>query len=406
MNALYKGKEIYSFKLSHHEFELLDKTQLTCVHCGSKMTTAHSPRPRRTPFFRHVSKRECKISNKISLAHQSVQAWVKWSIEQVYGWQGIEEFAGNGFRADVMAVSMSTIECTSFEVQFSGMKQEDMKARTERHLADGVKQVFWLCAKPFDWEDEVPSVRLLIENWDLQTMPYVECKVPPQPSQTDGEAYGVVEVPLNVFVRKMLLKERIPKLEKLIVTRYENEYTICYCNAYLYELPDQAYADFYAQQVKKLEEQQEREWRREQARMNEFRRVAKRRKYIEDRRQLVDEFKMVIPNIIFEKGVVVTAYGDFCSLGGKLLVVNPVVSHIDRQKTPILFEATTVLVFRQYQNYAGAVKRLETSANAHLLTSILMNQELIKALGLQKFVNQGVGFRTWIQRQEELRART
>ncbi|MGW3303996.1 competence protein CoiA family protein [Streptomyces rubiginosohelvolus] len=144
-------------------YKVSPRVFLSCPECGWGVHAKHSPS--RVRFFCHDRGRppECSLANE-SWEHHMLKLEMAGAIREAGWFAELEVAADDGsWRADVMASSPDGERRMAWEAQLSPITVEDIQARTERYMAEGIA-VCWVSPhkQPSVWLGSVPSVRVRV----------------------------------------------------------------------------------------------------------------------------------------------------------------------------------------------------------------------------------------------------
>lgn len=132
---------------------------LFCPECRHAMH-ARSGGDRRVRHFAHnADSPDCSLTKGESEEHRHVKVLIALAIRELTGWTAEIEYPGDGWRADVLAISPSGDRQIAFEPQFSYIHESTARKRTERHAASGVETV-WLPKELNPSTEGLPRIRL------------------------------------------------------------------------------------------------------------------------------------------------------------------------------------------------------------------------------------------------------
>ncbi|MFF0754617.1 competence protein CoiA family protein [Streptomyces sp. NPDC004267] len=149
-------------------FKARPRVPLSCPECGWGLHAKHLPRrlghsSERVRFFCHDPGRppECELSNE-SWEHHMLKLELA-AAARAAGWYAeLEVAAQDGtWRADVMVSSPDGTLRMAWEAQLSPITDDDIRARTARYRAEGIR-VCWVSPheQSPNWIDVVPAVRV------------------------------------------------------------------------------------------------------------------------------------------------------------------------------------------------------------------------------------------------------
>jgi hypothetical protein len=136
LRAFVDGVEVIAPALSDAEWDALREAGATVILpcCGSEGYLRRSAMG--TPHFAHKrGGQQCETAGE-TIYHLKAKADVVLACQQA-GYTAVTEVAGEGWRADVLAVKGSVR--IAFEVQWSFLRLEDALYRQERYARDGVR---------------------------------------------------------------------------------------------------------------------------------------------------------------------------------------------------------------------------------------------------------------------------
>jgi len=136
LRALVNGVEVIAPTLSETEWEALRAAggQVILPCCGSEGYLRRSPMG--TPHFAHKRGAHCDVEGGETIHHLKAKADIVIACQNA-GFIALTEFAGDDWRADVLAVRGSVR--VAFEVQWSFLRLEDAIYRQERYARDDVR---------------------------------------------------------------------------------------------------------------------------------------------------------------------------------------------------------------------------------------------------------------------------
>ncbi|MEU5476788.1 competence protein CoiA family protein [Streptomyces mirabilis] len=168
---------------------------LACRECGHGMHAKVSPLGLR--FFAHVhGAPTCTLAEE-SMAHHLLKLELAQAARAA-GWMAELEVSGpdGRWRADVLA-STANSQRVALEAQLASITAAEIRARTQRMGADGVRAYWFSDRSRIPWLGAVPSVRLARQGEDLVAV---------EPMARFTGAYWDPEpsIPLSEFVGRVL----------------------------------------------------------------------------------------------------------------------------------------------------------------------------------------------------------
>lgn len=167
---------------------------LRCPECAYQMC-ARGGGERRIRHFAHKPGRSdtCSLTAAESAEHLHTKVLVAEAVRTI-GWTAEIEYPGDGWRADVLAISPSSQRRLAFEPQFARIHESTALERMKRHRTSGVETV-WLDAKGQGSLAELSRGRLFYDERDprvgVQTF-------------TAGR-WGVRQIPLSAFIQRVCI---------------------------------------------------------------------------------------------------------------------------------------------------------------------------------------------------------
>jgi competence protein CoiA len=113
-------------------------------------------------FFAHDRRTPSCPSSGETPEHRRLKAKVAETIRSL-GWTAELEVPGDGWRADVLAISGDCQRRVAFEIQLAGMTAGEGMERTRRYLQDGVETV-WISLRLPSWFFQIPGVQVEDEH--------------------------------------------------------------------------------------------------------------------------------------------------------------------------------------------------------------------------------------------------
>jgi hypothetical protein len=133
---------------------------LSCRECGHGLHAKVSPTGLR--FFAHDrGAPECGLTGE-SIAHRLLKMELASAIRAA-GWHAELEVPGDGWRADVLAISPDGITRMAWEAQLAPATADELHERTARMTAEGVTAC-WVTDKDRPFIGHVPSIRIKAEE--------------------------------------------------------------------------------------------------------------------------------------------------------------------------------------------------------------------------------------------------
>lgn len=160
---------------------------LFCPECRHPMGARDGCEvPRRIRHFAHrPGSPTCSFGQGESEEHRNIKVLVARAVRDLTGWTAEIEYPGDGWRADVLAISPSGERRIAFEPQLSYIHPEKARERTERHAASNVETV-WLDSRMRSNLEGLPRVRLHLSDlaprvavWALESAAYRGGTAPP-----------------------------------------------------------------------------------------------------------------------------------------------------------------------------------------------------------------------------------
>lgn len=201
------GRRIDSTDDEHwREVHLPSYAGLFCPECRSGMhARAGSEVPRRIRHFAHNpgAAESCSLRQGESEEHRHLKVIVAQAVRALTGWTAEIEHPGDGWRADVLAVSPSGGRRIAFEPQLSSIHEDTARERTRRHAASGVETA-WLDKRMGDNLAGLPRVRLHCDDRGARVTVWA-----PRPEAyrggTAAPLWGRRPLALDRFVRDVCL---------------------------------------------------------------------------------------------------------------------------------------------------------------------------------------------------------
>lgn len=139
---------------------------LFCPECRGVMH-ARDGFGQRIRCFAHNpgSSESCSLRQSESPEHLRVKSLIAQSVRSLTGWTADIEHPGDGWRADVLAISPGGDRRIAFEPQFSYIHADTARTRTARHGASGVETV-WLDTRMRPNLEGLPRARLTYRDND------------------------------------------------------------------------------------------------------------------------------------------------------------------------------------------------------------------------------------------------
>jgi hypothetical protein len=353
--ANHNGEMLNALVIPKDTFLELRDEPLSCPCCVGSMHV-RIPEARAQHFAHDPGYRaggDCELrGGGVSENHAAVQALVYNAINRRGPWEGHLEFSGEGWRADVFADRPDTLDKRSFEVQFSGIEQDKVRTRTDRHRQSGVSQTTWLWARDYPWMySEVPSVRLEVPaGWDHQSDINVSFRGLPRLDQRGFDDFSVRTVPLSRFIGAVLLgKLQARKDDEIAVPQGRRPY-VAPGSQWLFQSQHEIGNHVNEVMVSAIEAKERRNWLKSQRDdaerlMQEAMRLQRIRNHNHDREDVSVEVQARHPDVIRGEGFDEhLAYGCRMTYRGKRIVVQPMPSKISREKTPWLFDGAVTIV--------------------------------------------------------------
>jgi competence protein CoiA len=129
---------------------------LTCTACSHGVHAKKSPLGLR--YFAHdAGAPECVLLGE-SMAHRLLKLELVTAVRDA-GWQARLEVSGDGWRADVLAISPDGTDRMAWEAQLARATREELEERTARLGASGVR-VCWITDAVRPFAGHVPTIRL------------------------------------------------------------------------------------------------------------------------------------------------------------------------------------------------------------------------------------------------------
>lgn len=351
--ALPEGgdEELDATRMDEVAFNALYKKKLVCPECIKPIFPRRGKAPSYTLHFFHGNA-DCPTSQtKVSQKHLAIQAATKTAINMIEHWSGRLEWSGDRYRADVMALYENK-PTVSVEIQLSHMDVVRASERTQRHLLDGVARVIWLLGRDFHWSDDVPSARLNIGgDWKVGDPITVTYKMLPPTKQKDGQKFQLVETTLEQFIEDILARRLLAREEKEIVVYNGGEPTIEKYDKWVFETAEQVKNKTNSTKVSAIKAAAYKKA------MERERRLRSREEYIRTKRQLVDDLMKLNPGLSVADGWGEVGYGAVAIYGDKTFIVQPVTSKISTQTTPLIFDDSTYIIYRQNSYKRHVIKR-------------------------------------------------
>jgi len=132
------------------------RAPLCCRECGHGLHAKLSPKGLR--FFAHdAAAPNCSLAGE-TIAHRLLKLQLASAIRDA-GWFAELEVAGDGWRADVLAISSDGSRRMAWEARLAQITVDELRERTSRMEASGVR-VCWVTDHDRPWIGAVPSIRM------------------------------------------------------------------------------------------------------------------------------------------------------------------------------------------------------------------------------------------------------
>jgi hypothetical protein len=165
---------------------------LVCPECAHGMYARKPPNMVRHFAHNPGYPRACSLTAAESAEHLRTKIFIAEAVRTL-GWTAKIECPGDGWRADVLAISPSGQRRIAFEPQFATIHESTARERTQRHKASGIEATVWLDAKGQESLTELSRGRLFYDERD----PRVGVQA------FEGGRWGPRRLPLGVFVQRV-----------------------------------------------------------------------------------------------------------------------------------------------------------------------------------------------------------